>query len=215
MVGTAAKRHPPVGGSAGAGPDWHARGAGCPERGGCQRSAHGAADCPPATERRAAPSPRAGRTHMTAPRLQLADELLRRLAAALRSAQLYSKGHPIIGRNLESLSTALQLLHSLNPTVVVGIVGDEIVVDDMPMTKGGDTFGPLIKRLQQGGVERVTIDRGVTNDELRTFIEAVSVVDAGAAAGAFPVLPHVRVGRVTTEQRVEGSLTDMATIRQL
>jgi len=35
---------------------------------------------------------------MTAPRFQLADELLRRLAAALRSSQLYSKGHPIIGR---------------------------------------------------------------------------------------------------------------------
>jgi putative nucleotidyltransferase with HDIG domain len=152
---------------------------------------------------------------VTAPRIQLADELLRRLAAALRSSQLYSKGHPIIGRNLESLSTALQLLHSLNPTVVVGIVGDEIVVDDMPMTKGVDTFGPLIKRLQQGGVERITIDRGVTNDELRAFVEAVSVADAGAAAGAFPAMPHVRVGRVTTEQRVEGSLTDMATIKQL
>ena len=63
---------------------------------------------------------------MTAPRLQLADELLRRLAAALRSAQLYSKGHPIIARNLEALSAAVQLLHALEPSIVIGIVGDEI-----------------------------------------------------------------------------------------
>jgi putative nucleotidyltransferase with HDIG domain len=151
---------------------------------------------------------------MTAPRAQLADELLRRLAAAVRSAQLYSKGHPIIGRNLESLSTALQLLHSLSPTVVVGIVGDEIVVDEMPMTKA-DTFGALVKRLQQGGVERVTIDRGVTLDELRTFIEAVSTAESSNTSTAFPTMPHVRVGRVSVEQRVEGSLTDMATIKQL
>ena len=43
---------------------------------------------------------------MSAPRLQLADELLRRLAAALRAGQLYSRGHPIIARNLEALSAA-------------------------------------------------------------------------------------------------------------
>ncbi len=151
---------------------------------------------------------------MNAPRTQLADELLRRLAAALRSAQLYSKGHPIIGRNLESLSTAIQLLHSLSPSVVLGVVGDEIVVDDVPITKA-DTFGPLIKRMQQAGVERVTIDRGVTLDELKTFMEAVSTVDGSSEVGAFPTMPHIRVGRVSVEQRVEGSLTDMATIKQL
>jgi putative nucleotidyltransferase with HDIG domain len=151
---------------------------------------------------------------MTAPRLQLADELLRRLAAALRSAQLYSKGHPIIGRNLESLSTAIQLLHGLDPAIIVGIVGDEIVVNDVPMTKA-DAFAPLVKRLQQGGIERITIDRGVTLDELKTFVEAASVADGTTDGGSFPALHHVRVGRVNIEQRVEGSLTDMATIRQL
>src|SRR5438105_4490799 len=67
----------------------------------------------------------------TVPRFQLADELLRRLAASLRSAQLYSAGHPIIGRNMESLSSALQLLHSLQPTVVIGIVGDEAMIDGL------------------------------------------------------------------------------------
>jgi len=101
----------------------------------------------------------------TPPRLQLADELLRRFAATLRSAQLYSKGHPIIARNLESLATALQLLHSLQPSVVVGLVADEVIVDDMPMAKA-DTMGPLVRRLQTAGVERITIDRGVTMDEL-------------------------------------------------
>ena len=88
----------------------------------------------------------------TTPRLQLADELLRRFTAALRSAQLYSKGHPIIARNLESLSAALQLLHSLQPTIVIGLVADEVIVDDMPMAKA-DTMGPLVRRLQAGGVE--------------------------------------------------------------
>src|ERR1700704_658098 len=113
---------------------------------------------------------------MTAPRFQLADELLRRLAASLRSAQLYSPGHPIIARNLDSLSSALQLLHTLQPLVVVGIVGDEVIVDDMPMAKA-DTLGPLIRRLQQSGVERITIDRGVTKEDIAAFIIAVTTID--------------------------------------
>jgi hypothetical protein len=92
---------------------------------------------------RAAPARGRGRA-VTAPRFQLADELLRRFAASLRSAQLYSKGHPIISRNLETLSGAFQLLHSLQPAIVIGLVGDEVIVDDMPMAKA-DTLGPFVR----------------------------------------------------------------------
>jgi putative nucleotidyltransferase with HDIG domain len=157
---------------------------------------------------------------MTAPRFQLADELLRRFAASLRSSQLYSPGHPIIGRNMESLSAAVQLLHSLQPTVVIGLVGEEVIVDDMPMAKA-DTLGPFVRRLQQSGVERITIDRGVTRDEIAAFLDAVTTIDArnvgadGEPLETFPPMAHIRVGRVTVAQRVEGSLTDMATIKRL
>jgi putative nucleotidyltransferase with HDIG domain len=153
---------------------------------------------------------------MSAPRFQHADELLRRLAASLRSAQLYSPGHPIIGRNLDSLSAAFQMMHGLQPTVTIGLVGDEIIVDDMPMAKA-DTLGPFVRRLQQAGVERMTVDRGVTLEEITAFLAAITTIDArdGDAARTFPVLPHIRVGRVTVDQRIEGSLTDMATIKRL
>jgi putative nucleotidyltransferase with HDIG domain len=154
---------------------------------------------------------------LTAPRLQLADELLRRLAAALRSGQLYSRGHPIIARNLDALSAAIQLLHSLDPTVVIGFIGDEVVVDDTPMAKA-DAVGPLVRHLQQSGVERIVIDRGVTRDEITTFLEAVTALERrGEASGAaaFPTFPHIRVGRVTVEQRVEENLADMATIKRM
>src|SRR3954465_5648626 len=153
---------------------------------------------------------------MSAPRLQLADELLRRLAASLRSAQLYSPGHPIIARNLESLSAAVQMLHGLQPAVTIGLVGDEVIVDDLPLARA-ETLGPFVRRLQQAGVERITIDRGVVADEIATFLAAITAIDAGQtnAADTFPAIPHIRVGRVTVEQKIEGSLTDMATIKRL
>jgi putative nucleotidyltransferase with HDIG domain len=153
---------------------------------------------------------------MTAPRLQLADELLRRFAAALRSTQLYSKGHPIIGRNLDALSAAAQLMHTLQPTIVVGVVGGEVIVDEVPIARA-DTMGPLIRRLQQSGVERITLERGVTPDQLSTFVYALAeaVPDANGEPPPLPALTHIRVGRVSVTPRSEGSLADMATIKGL
>ena len=154
----------------------------------------------------------------TAPRQQLADEFLRRFAAALRSAQLYSPGHPIITRNLEGLSAAIQLLHTLEPSIVVGIVGEEIIVDDVPIAKA-DTLASLIRRLQQSGIERIAIERGLTLDELVTFIDAVSKGELRTGdqetTSPSPSLPHIRVGRVNVEQRIQGNLADLAAVRRL
>jgi putative nucleotidyltransferase with HDIG domain len=146
----------------------------------------------------------------------LADDLLRRLAAALRSGQLYSAGHPIIGRNIAALSDTIQRIHASDPSVVLGIVGDEIIVDDRPVSKAENVSG-LVRRLKQLSVERVAIDRGVTADEIAALVEAVTTLDPGTdgAAPVFPVLPHVRVGRVRVEERVEGVAADMATFKRM
>jgi len=153
---------------------------------------------------------------MTTPRQQLADELLRRFAAALRSGQLYSKSHPIIARNLELLTAAIQQFHDHAPSVVIGIVGDEIIVDDVPVTKA-DALGGLIRRLKQISVERITIDRGVTGEEVAALVEAVTAMEVktGEEPPALPALKHVRVGRVTVQDRVESDTADMATFRRM
>ena len=151
------------------------------------------------------------------PRFQLADELLRRFAAAMRSSQLYSPGHPIITRNLTSLSAAMQLLHGLERTIVIGVVGDEVIVDDTPIAKA-DALGTLVRRLQHVGIERISIDRGVTPEEIADLIQSVNTLerrDNLEEPFEFPQLAHIRVGRVAVDQRLESDLQDMATIRRL
>ena len=156
---------------------------------------------------------------MAAPRLQMAEELLRSFSATMRSVQLYSKAHPIIAKNISAFSTAIQLLHSLEPAIVIGMVGNEIIVDDTPVSRS-ETLAPTIRRLKQAGIERITIDRGVTIEELAMFAAAVAALDrledteVGAAA-SFAHLPHIRVGRVVVEQRVDADAGDMGTIRRM
>ena len=151
-----------------------------------------------------------------APRVQPADELVRQLVAALRSAQLYSKGHPLISRNLKSLTATIQLLHGLQPSTVIGVVGDKIIVDDVPLAKA-EILGGLVRRLKQIGVERITIDRGVTPEEIKTLVDALVTLEPrpDGEPPQFPTLPHVRVGRITVEQTGEIDQTDMATFKRL
>jgi len=151
-----------------------------------------------------------------APRVQLAEDLLRQLAAALRSAQLYSPGHPLITRNLKSLTATIQLLHGLAPSTVIGVVGEKIIVDEVPLAKA-EILGSLVRRLKQIGIERITIDRGVTPEEIKTLVDAVVTLEPrpDGEPPQFPALPHVRVGRITVEQTGEGDKADMATFKRL
>src|SRR5215831_19053907 len=133
----------------------------------------------------------------TTPRFQLADEMLRRFAGVMRSSQLYTPGHPIITRNLASLSAAMQLLHGLERTIVIGLIGDEVIVDDMPIVKA-DALGTLTQRLQRVGFERISIDRGVTPEEIAELIQAVNTIERRNSDEPFefPTLKNIRVGRV-------------------
>jgi putative nucleotidyltransferase with HDIG domain len=155
---------------------------------------------------------------MAAPRTQMAEDLIRSFSATLRSVQLYSKGHPIIGKNVASLSTSIQLLHSMGRSVVIGMVGNEVIVDDTPVAKS-ESLGSTVRRLKEGGIERITIDRGVTVEELSTFAATVASLDGATDPAAITEtlaeLTHIRVGRVAVEQRVDADAGDMATIRRM
>jgi putative nucleotidyltransferase with HDIG domain len=148
-------------------------------------------------------------------RFALYEELLRRFASGVRAAQLYSPDHPLLGRNVEGLSAALRALHQQNPSIAVGIVGNQLVVADTPMAKASVGMAELIRRLREHEIERIAFDRGVTSDELNTFVHAIATL--GARAGPLPMqFPHIHVGRIGKEEgRDDGISSDMAAIRQL
>lgn len=156
-------------------------------------------------------------------RARLADDLVRRLAAALRGAQLYAPGHPLVVRSVAALSDVLALSHATSPSVAIGIVGDELVVGEIPIPRAAENMGELMRRLQQAGIERIVIDRGVEPDELTRLVQVVGRSEttapgqarAEAVAAALSGLPHIRVGRLQIDERVDAAVGDIATVRQL
>ena len=57
----------------------------------------------------------------TPQRTKLADELIRRFAAALRGAQLYAPTHPLVTRNITALAETLTQVHSTTASIAIGI----------------------------------------------------------------------------------------------
>ena len=147
-------------------------------------------------------------------RARLADDLVRKLASAIRSAQLYAAGHPIVVRSVSTLIESLNIIHASSPTLTIGIVGEDLVVGDIPVPRAAENMGELMKRLQQAGVERIAIDRGVESPEIMQLIQALATADSNRVAG-LAALKHIRVGRLEVEKQVDAPGGDMATFKRL
>jgi putative nucleotidyltransferase with HDIG domain len=149
-------------------------------------------------------------------RLAHYEELLRRFASGVRAAQLYAADHPLLGRNVDGLITALRALHQHQPSIAIGIVGNLLVVSDTPMPKASAGMSELIKRLRDHEIERIAFDRGVTADEVSGFMHAIAALASKAGREQTVQFPHIHVGRINTdEKRNDGIASDMAAIRQL
>jgi putative nucleotidyltransferase with HDIG domain len=150
------------------------------------------------------------------PRTRIAEDLARRLAAALRGAQLYALGHPLVSRSVAGLCDALAVVHATTPSVAVGIVGEELVVGDVPVPRAAETLGELMRRMQAAGIERIIIERGVTADEISQLVQAVAKADSSRdQTAALVKLPHIRVGRLQVDEQVDAEIGDMAAFRRL
>ena len=159
-------------------------------------------------------------------RLRNAEEAVRRFAAAIRAAQLYTPAHPLVDRSLGAFDEAVAQLVADQPSVTIGVLDEEIVVGDSPIPKAADNYGELIRRLHSLGIERITFERGVTKDTLSTLVTTIAHPErrpGAQSSGAEPSdplatlqeLPRIRVGRIQLDERIRTSAADVATIRKL
>ena len=151
---------------------------------------------------------------------------MRRLAAALRGAQLYAPSHPLVQRAFDALNESLTQLLVDQPSIAVGIIGNEIIVGDLPLPRAAESMGEMIRRLKSLGIERIAFETGVTPEELHTLAmtiahperrpgQAEPGVEPADPLAVFASLPHIRVGRIQTEEKKVQSSADVATIRRL
>jgi putative nucleotidyltransferase with HDIG domain len=98
------------------------------------------------------------------------DDLVRRLAAAIRGASLYSPGHPLVQRGVDALVALCGTLTQKADSIVIGFIGDEVVVNAERLPKSAAALVGFARDMREREIEKITIQRGVTREELRTFI---------------------------------------------
>ena len=132
-----------------------------------------------------------------------AEELIRRLAAALRGTELYSPAHPLVQRGIDAFMAAATESLQTAPAVIIGFIGDEVVVDGHRLPRGTASLVGFARDLRERDVEKVTLSRGLTRDEVRALIaafsdraSAVPLPDRLVASG----VRHVTLGRVVVEE---------------
>ena len=133
---------------------------------------------------------------------QKAEDLVRRLAAALRGTELYSPTHPLVQRGIDVLSRdALDVLLE-TPSVVIGFIGDEVVVDGGRLPRGSAALVSFARDLREREIEKVTLTRGVTREEIRSFVTALGDRESRAALAerlTMSGVHHIRVGKIVVE----------------
>ena len=101
-----------------------------------------------------------------------AEDLIRRLAAALRSTELYSPAHPLVQRGIDALTTAAVERLQAAPSIVIGVIGDEVVVDGTRLPRGSASLIGFARDLRDRGIEKMTMTRGLSRTEIGHLIAA-------------------------------------------
>ncbi|MEW5982392.1 MAG: HD domain-containing phosphohydrolase [Acidobacteriota bacterium] len=142
-------------------------------------------------------------------RIHTAEEVLKRLAGAVKGIVLYGMGHPILDRALEQLLESMDRIHAEGEALIVGILEGQVIVNDVPMPKSVGA-AEAIERLRAADVERITIEKGVTREELLAFlaslVSAAARRNPGDAAAPINTGPHTRVGRLQLQRRVQSEV---------
>jgi putative nucleotidyltransferase with HDIG domain len=103
-----------------------------------------------------------------------AEELIRRLAAALRGTELYSPSHPLVQRGIDAFTAAATDRLQANGSVVIGFIGDEVVVDGVRLPKGTASLVGFARDLRDRGIEKISLARGLSRAEVSSLIAVFS-----------------------------------------
>jgi putative nucleotidyltransferase with HDIG domain len=111
------------------------------------------------------------------------EDLIRRLGATVRAAQLYAPTHPLVNRTAQGLHGVLTPLLQGSPTVIVGFLEDDVVVNDTRLARGSANMAGLLRDMRDRKVEKITFGRGVEISDIRALMDELADRTARSAVG--------------------------------
>ena len=135
-----------------------------------------------------------------------AEALVRRIATAVRGADLYSPTHPLVQRGIDNLVATTQEALQRSASIIVGFIDEEIVVNGTRLSRGTAALVGFARHLRDREIDKITITRGITREEIRSFVAVlgdrksrVPLPDRLAADG----VRHITLGRIVVDDLID------------
>lgn len=129
------------------------------------------------------------------------EELVRRLGASIRSAELYAPTHPLVQRSAAALVSACSACLKEGHSVIVGFLEGDVVVNDFRIPQATNLAG-LIRDMRDREIEKITFTRDVDAGDVKALLEELrdkhnprSISDRLIARG----VKRIVVGKVAVE----------------
>jgi HD-GYP domain-containing protein (c-di-GMP phosphodiesterase class II) len=124
--------------------------------------------------------------------LTAVERLIIQIAAAINARSLYVAAHPNVAKAVERLIDALVAAceERRQDAITFLAIDGEVVVDQQPLRRGGLYQEQFVRLLARGGIEWLTLARGLDAAECLALLESLSL------SGVPESSPHVVVGRV-------------------
>ena len=148
-------------------------------------------------------------------------EVLLALVAAVRSLSLYPPEHPESKKKLDALIKRLDLYLSQRPSLTLLLLGNEVIVEDMPLPELTKLLPKLLQRLDAIHLERILFRKGLSSQELITFLQLLVPLlqepkDAEIVlAKNQDRLPHILAGRLPLESKPQVSYEQFVDVLKL
>ncbi|MEO8679710.1 MAG: hypothetical protein ABI665_11730, partial [Vicinamibacterales bacterium] len=98
------------------------------------------------------------------------DDLIRRLGATVRAAELYAPTHPLVQRTAVGLHHVVIASLADVPNVIVGFLEDDVVINDFRLPRGSASLVGLLRDMRERQIEKITFSRGVEIGDLRALM---------------------------------------------
>jgi putative nucleotidyltransferase with HDIG domain len=146
------------------------------------------------------------------------DDLVRRLAAAARSAALYSPTHPLVQRGVDALTALCGSITQTTDAIVIGFIGDEVVVNAERLPKSAAALVGFARDMREREIEKITIQRGVTREDLRAFVFELAARHASTPLATRlqqKGVSRIVIGRLAIDKDDETQGTGIAAARKI
>ena len=130
---------------------------------------------------------------------KLLSDAVIELNISRRSVGLYPRDHPITVESIERAFNHLQKLFELRFSITLGIAGDILVVDEYSLDNNNPVYSEFAESLHSKGIAAVTFTSGLTQDELITLHEFVTMKEGPVGKGLAEGLKAKNITHISVE----------------